>query len=197
MFYRNNAYARHRHEDLCGVAAYRDEPEGTVMTGRTMLGALLILAFSTAFLAQTRLAQPRLISPASLQSPANRTDVSAVAGLFFDGYCIQCHNRNYKSGEFALDSLNMKNVAENIAVWEKIVRRLRARSDPPAGVPRPDERTYRSVIARFELALDQAYSTNDSLNIAAGSTTEELAARMAAFNSGKDPDARNTKHIAP
>jgi hypothetical protein len=41
-----------------------------------------------------------------------------------------------------------------------MVRRLRARTMPPAGRPRPDEATYRQVLTSLESSLDQFAATN-------------------------------------
>src|SRR5205085_4043197 len=60
-----------------------------------------------------------------------------------------------------------------------ILRRLRARRDPPFGMRRPDESLFQSAITTLELALDQAYPVNVSLNAADRVSDAELAARMA------------------
>ena len=69
-------------------------------------------------------------------------------------YCLGCHNSKVKSGGLALDSPG--DVAENADVWERVVRKLRARMMPPVGLPRPDEATYKSLIASLETSLDRA-----------------------------------------
>ena len=71
-------------------------------------------------------------------------------------YCISCHNQKIKTADLALDALNPDNVAENAVVWEKVVRKLRARVMPPAGRPRPDDGTYDAVVASLEKSLDRA-----------------------------------------
>jgi len=116
--------------------------------------------------------------------------VSAVASPFFEEYCIRCHNqsRQAPAGGLTLDTLNAKNVGENPAVWEDVLRRLRSRRDPPSGLPRPDQTAFQSVVSRLEAALDQAYPPNLSL-MADRATDEELATRMATFIWGAAPDA--------
>jgi hypothetical protein len=139
--------------------------------------------------AQMRLAALSQKSPATTQGvgrPAG-TDVSAVASPLFEEYCIRCHNQSNRVGGLALDSLNTRNVGENTAVWENVLRRLRARRDPPSGLPRPDQAAFQSVVLRLEAALDQAYPANVSL-MADRATDEELAARLATFIWGAAPD---------
>ena len=71
-------------------------------------------------------------------------------------YCVGCHNAKTKTSGLELDAISNQAVSQHPEAWEKVVRRLRARYMPPAGVPRPDERTYVSLIASIETQLDQA-----------------------------------------
>src|SRR5690349_9124557 len=59
-----------------------------------------------------------------------------------DRYCLGCHNSRLKSA--------------SPEVLEKGVRKLRARFMPPAGLPRPDERTYDAVVSSLAASLDNA-----------------------------------------
>ena len=61
-----------------------------------------------------------------------------------------------KSGALALDSLDPDKVSHNPAAWERVVRRLSGRYMPPVGLPRPDEDTYKAVLASLESSLDGA-----------------------------------------
>jgi len=71
-------------------------------------------------------------------------------------YCVGCHNEKAKQGGLALNAVDPDNVAANPDIWEKVVRKLRARYMPPAGLPRPDEKTYDAVVATLESSLDRA-----------------------------------------
>ena len=53
-----------------------------------------------------------------------------------------------------LDTADVTDVAADPALWEKVVRKLRAGAMPPAPRPRPDEATYARFIARLETELD-------------------------------------------
>jgi hypothetical protein len=75
-------------------------------------------------------------------------------------YCIGCHNSNLKTAGLALDGISVQPVSRHPDTWEKVVRRLRARQMPPAGVPRPDERTYNAVLSSLETSLDSAAAAN-------------------------------------
>ncbi|MFN7923813.1 MAG: DUF1592 domain-containing protein [Bryobacteraceae bacterium] len=71
-------------------------------------------------------------------------------------YCVGCHNSKVKSGSLALDAGTVETAGEHPEAWEKAVRRLRARFMPPAGAPRPDERTYQALLSSLESSLDRA-----------------------------------------
>jgi mono/diheme cytochrome c family protein len=72
----------------------------------------------------------------------------------FNQYCVGCHNQKLKTGGLALDTLLAENMNQHPEEWEKVIRKLRPRYMPPAGLPRPDERTYDALIAGIENGLD-------------------------------------------
>src|SRR5947208_10914527 len=55
-----------------------------------------------------------------------------------DRNCVTCHNQRLKTADLTLDNMDVGKVNEAAPVWEKVVRKLRARAMPPAGMPRPD-----------------------------------------------------------
>ncbi|MGH9664661.1 MAG: DUF1587 domain-containing protein, partial [Bryobacteraceae bacterium] len=73
-------------------------------------------------------------------------------------YCIGCHNSKLKTAGLALDAaaVSAATPSTHPEVWEKVIRRLRVRSMPPAGLPRPDEATYKAVIRTLATSLDKA-----------------------------------------
>src|SRR5438552_3441408 len=71
-------------------------------------------------------------------------------------YCVSCHNDRLKSGGLALATVGSHEVAQDPDVWEKVLRKVRARQMPPIGTPRPDDATYEAVIASLETSLDRA-----------------------------------------
>ncbi len=87
------------------------------------------------------------------QQPAPTT---APHRLLVDQYCAACHNDSLKTAELALDVASAHPVEENVEIWEKVVRKLRARQMPPVGNPRPDETTYDAAVFSLEASLDSA-----------------------------------------
>src|SRR5436190_13313289 len=80
--------------------------------------------------------------------------IAAPERAVLDRYCLGCHNAKVKNGGLALDTADP--VAQQPEVWEKVVRKLRGRYMPPAGLPRPDEHAYDALVASLESSLDSA-----------------------------------------
>src|SRR5215468_4981306 len=74
----------------------------------------------------------------------------------FTKYCTTCHNERLKTAGLVIDPASLTHVGSNAETWEKVVRKLRANSMPPAGSPRPDEATYNAVASYLETELDHA-----------------------------------------
>ncbi len=69
--------------------------------------------------------------------------------------CLDCHSRGEPAAGLDLESAAAVAVASNSDVWEKVVRKLRARQMPPADSPRPKESTYIGVLNSLERTLDE------------------------------------------
>ena len=67
------------------------------------------------------------------QAPGAAATASASTGqALLDQYCLTCHNERIKAGGLRLASADIARVADNAELWEKVVRKLRARAMPPA-----------------------------------------------------------------
>jgi hypothetical protein len=104
----------------------------------------ILVAAGFAFTLEAQQAPPRPPASASPQ-------VSLV-----DEYCLSCHDEDHKKGGLVLESVAAEGVPRHPDVWEKVVRKLRARQMPPVGKERPDEATYEAVISSLEKSLDRA-----------------------------------------
>lgn len=69
-----------------------------------------------------------------------------------DQYCISCHNETLKTANLVLarDSVSLENISENPALWEKVLLKMKTRSMPPVGMPRPTEDFYISMAKYLE-----------------------------------------------
>jgi len=110
------------------------------------------------------LAAAASISPSAAPRPAPQGPAAGAAAAgaraTLDRYCVTCHNQRVRSGELALDGLDVSNVAAQAATWEKVVRKVRAGAMPPAGMPRPDESTATALVSELTSALDRAATPN-------------------------------------
>jgi hypothetical protein len=103
------------------------------------------------------LASGFLLTLEAQQPPASPPPAPVAAhNTFVNRYCASCHNDRLKRGELSLDAVAAQDIGQHPEVWEKVVRKIRARQMPPVGLPRPDEATYNAEIAKLEAALDRA-----------------------------------------
>ncbi|MEE2637171.1 MAG: DUF1587 domain-containing protein, partial [Acidobacteriota bacterium] len=70
-------------------------------------------------------------------------------------YCVSCHNSRTRIAGLALDDILGAPVGNHAEVWERVVRKLRARQMPPAPRRRPSETAYTTALASLEDALDR------------------------------------------
>ena len=77
-----------------------------------------------------------------------------------DKFCLTCHNQKLKTGGLTLDSMDLGDVPAQAEIWEKVVRKLRARLMPPPGAPRPGETAYHELASWLETQLDSAAKRN-------------------------------------
>src|SRR6266545_3375688 len=123
-----------------------------MFTMRYMLGrrrAWLLRCLAGLFAAAGFMCTLEQQSAGAPASPAAHRDV-------IDRYCVSCHNDSLKAAGLALNTLAAHGVDQNPEVWEKVVRKLRARQMPPVGMPRPDEAGYEAVVLSLETLLDRA-----------------------------------------
>ncbi|HEV8396751.1 MAG TPA: DUF1592 domain-containing protein [Vicinamibacterales bacterium] len=98
--------------------------------------------------------------------PAADTALRDAAGKYaavITQYCAGCHNGRANSSATAsgvvFDTVDLQNVGGNAAMWEKVVRKLRAGAMPPSGMPHPDVPTQTAMLAWLEQRLDAAAAT--------------------------------------
>ena len=118
-----------------------------------------LLGLGIAGVAALVLANADLWAAEPQQQPTLAASTSPERGLL-DQYCVRCHNDRARAGGLALDTVDVENVSGHAEVWEKAVRKLRARAMPPAGLPRPDERGYHRLVSYLETELDAAAAAN-------------------------------------
>ena len=88
---------------------------------------------------------------------------SPSARATLDQYCVTCHNSRASSASSAatatgvvLDRADLNQIANNPALWERVVRKVRTGLMPPAGLPRPDRVSQDALVGFLETRLDRA-----------------------------------------
>ena len=96
--------------------------------------------------------------PAAAPSPIPSHQAVPVSShqALLNSYCVTCHNEALNTAGLMLDRANVERVSDDAAAWENVVRKLRARSMPPDGMPRPGEADYDSLATYLETELDAA-----------------------------------------
>ncbi|KAF0175437.1 MAG: hypothetical protein FD161_3332 [Limisphaerales bacterium] len=75
-------------------------------------------------------------------------------------YCVDCHGGDVTKGGLNLEKILSEDASRHPEAWEKVARRLRTRQMPPAGKPRPEEKTFVTVLSALETTLDRAAAAN-------------------------------------
>ena len=90
------------------------------------------------------------------QQPSSSSTSTPAHKAFVTRYCASCHNDRLKRGSLTLDAASAQDVGRSPEIWEKVLRKIRARQMPPVGLPRPDEAVYNAETAALESDLDRA-----------------------------------------
>jgi mono/diheme cytochrome c family protein len=109
---------------------------------------------ATVLIAQTGATNPApSAAPTRAQAPAPAG--MAASQALVTTYCVTCHNARLKSGGLTLDGLELARLSDHAAVWEQVVRKVRAGVMPPQGVRRPDAQALQQFVATVEDGLDR------------------------------------------
>ena len=93
------------------------------------------------------------IAAAQAPEPAAPASAASVREAL-DRFCVRCHNDRLRTADLALDTHDLADVGTDAETWERVIVKLRARTMPPAGSPRPAEATYRAVASWLETEID-------------------------------------------
>ena len=88
--------------------------------------------------------------------PVESRNPNTESRTTLDQYCVTCHNARLKSGGLVLENADLTRIGNDVEVWEKVVRKLRAGVMPPQGARRPDTPTLNALVSALEASLDQA-----------------------------------------
>src|SRR5687768_7612121 len=99
-----------------------------------------------------------------------------------DEYCSECHNYDDYSGGLALENFSPADVAENPAVFEEVLRKLKISAMPPRTQPQPSREERAQFVAALEQTLDAAAAEDPY----AGTTTIHRLNRAEYTNAIRD-----------
>jgi hypothetical protein len=95
-----------------------------------------------------------------VSSPSSPSGDAASVRATVDRYCVTCHNSKATTAATAtgvvLDRADVNHMADDPALWEKVVRKLRTNGMPPEGAPRPDRAAHDALVGFIESRLDRA-----------------------------------------
>ncbi|MCH2460296.1 MAG: DUF1587 domain-containing protein [Gemmatimonadetes bacterium] len=77
-----------------------------------------------------------------------------------DQYCSRCHSDRRSEAGLSLEDIDLSQVGEHGSIAESVVSKLRNRTMPPLGRPRPDEATYDALAGWLEFEIDRYAATN-------------------------------------
>ena len=97
-----------------------------------------------------------LLPSATLQAQNSNSNTSAANDFrtTLQMYCVGCHSGPTPFAGLNLEPMDFANLEANGEIWEKLIRKLRARQMPPAGMPRPDDATLEALVKYVESGRD-------------------------------------------
>jgi mono/diheme cytochrome c family protein len=125
-----------------------------------LMGAVWMAAVATSVSTAPQSAAPGSQPPA----PARTSGSSPNHQQVVTKYCAGCHNQRATTSATAtgvvLDKADLTRIGDEAAMWEKVIKKLRAGAMPPAGMPRPDDATMNSLVSYLETTLDRRAAEN-------------------------------------
>jgi hypothetical protein len=91
-----------------------------------------------------------LLVPAALALAAcgpSREQLAAQQRATIERFCYDCHNKDDRTANLSLESLDLDHVGHDAGAWEHVVLKLKAGMMPPHdGGPRPTPKQTRSLV---------------------------------------------------
>ncbi len=97
------------------------------------------------------------------QEPVASDATVAERQALLDRYCITCHSerlRDRGTVPLSLESVDLTDIPAGAELWEKVIRKLRTGSMPPAGRPRPESAQSAEFASWLETQIDRVASAH-------------------------------------
>ena len=118
---------------------------------------LAVISWSSAAIAAEDQAVSGNVAHEKLEAWASSSDREAA---LLNQYCVECHNSSDWAGGVAFDSMSLKEVGQDAAIWEEAVRKIRAGLMPPQGQPRPERAALDGMVRWLGTGLDLAWNVS-------------------------------------
>ena len=87
----------------------------------------------------------------------SREQLAAQQRATIERFCYDCHNKDDRTANLSLESLDLNHVGHDAGAWEHVVLKLKAGMMPPHdGGPRPTAKQTGSLVSYLESELDRA-----------------------------------------
>ena len=104
--------------------------------------------------------RPSLLAVRGAVTTGSRGISSAALTGVVQRYCASCHSATQKKGNLVLAEYDVDLAASNVAVSEKMIRKLRAQMMPPPGSKKPTGDTLLALVETIESTIDHAGPIN-------------------------------------
>ena len=151
---------------VSGTIHSRTRTRAHAMRGRPAIFALVIGGWMAVALSSVQTLAPSERQRVEGSAPPAQTTPVPIGSSSPDiqaalnKYCVTCHSQRLRTAGLVLEGIDEANPAARADLWERVIAKLRARSMPPAGMPRPDAATYRAIATSLEAAIDRAWAAN-------------------------------------
>jgi len=95
-----------------------------------------------------------LLPAASLVAQNSTPTTAADHKAVIQQYCVACHSGPTPFARLDLEKFDFDHFDKDGVIWEKLIRKVRMRAMPPAGMPRPDAATYDAMVKFMETGRD-------------------------------------------
>ena len=128
-------------------------------TSRLQVSVLIVAVWTAAVATSVSTAPQSAPAGAKATAPAPPSAGSPNHQQVVTKYCAGCHNQRATTSAtvtgVVLDRADLSRIGDEAAMWEKVIKKLRAGAMPPAGMPRPDEATMNALVSFLETTLDR------------------------------------------
>src|SRR5438045_1245349 len=133
-----------------------------MLQARSLASIAVAVAMASLLPSATLQAQNSNSNTSSSNTSSSNTSAANDYRTTLQLYCVGCHSGPTPFAGLNLEPLDFANLEANGEIWEKLIRKLRARQMPPAGMPRPDDATLEALVKSVESGRAQMEAAKTS-----------------------------------